>query len=392
VEYLRTSRTTKPRVVFWQNQSKTSQPKNIEKENHNVKLFGKKSNSVRRSGLAAVAVISAFGLVLAGTASAPAADSKSTGKGLVIGWSQRGISGSDWWKTLVDGGQSEATKIGASITVLDANGDTRQQNSDVQTLISKGVDVVIMNPSDPIGVGPAAQALKDAGIPLVVVNSNLDPSLVPNQFCYVAEDQKGTGALAGAEIAKKVVAKFGKSGNFKLLAIGGFPGDIISELRYSGFIKGYESVMKKYPKVKTVKLPLKYGQWKPDVALSPIRDAATANPDVKIVFSMSDVMLGGITQGLKTAGVFNNVLIGSYDGGMAAIKQMIASPKGPLQGIASNQPWDQGATAVKMALAAYNKDAAQCPGKVKFIKTSLITPANAKTYYKPEDTYVRAAG
>lgn len=357
-----------------------------------MNLYDKKSKSLRRSGLIVVSVISAFGLVLAGTASAPAADSKSTGKGLVIGWSQRGISGSDWWKTLIDGGQSEATKMGATITVLDANGDTLQQNSDVQTLISKGVDVVIMNPSDPIGVGPAAKALKAAGIALVVVNSNLDPALVPNQFCYVAEDQKATGALAGKVIAKKAIAKFGKKGNFKLLAIGGFPGDIISELRYSGFMSGYNSVMKKYPAVKTIKLPLKYGEWKPDTALPPIRDAATANPDVKIVFSMSDVMLGGITQGLKSAGVFNDVLIGSYDGGMAAIKQMISAPKGPLQAIASNQPWDQGATAVKMALAAYNKDTAKCPGKVKFIKTSLITPANAKTYYKATDTYVRAAG
>jgi len=357
-----------------------------------VNLNYKKSKNLRRSGLAAISVISALGLVIAGTTPAPAADPKATGKGLVIGWSQRGISGSDWWKTLVAGGQSEATKMGATITVLDANGDTLQQNSDVQTLISKGVDVVVMNPSDPIGVGPAAQALKKAGIPLVVVNSNLDPSLVPNQFCYVAEDQKATGALAGAEIAKKAVAKFGKTGTLKLLAIGGFPGDIISELRYSGFITGYKSVMKNYPKIKTVELPLKYGQWKPDIALPPIRDAATANPDVKIVFSMSDVMLGGITQGLKSAGVFNNVLIGSYDGGMAAIKQMLDAPKGPLQGIASNQPWDQGATAVQMALAAYNKDATQCPGQVKFIKTSLITPANAKTYYKATDTYVRAAG
>lgn len=342
-------------------------------------------------------MLAATGLALAlsgcGASASPAGDTaeKNTGKGLVIGWSQRGISGSDWWKTLVDGGKAEADKMGAKIELLDANGDTVRQNADVQTLITKNVDVVIMNANDPIGVGPAVQALKAAGIPLITVNSNLDPSLVPDMFCYVAEDQKATGALAGAEIAKKAVAKFGETGEFKLVGIGGFPGDVISELRYSGFMQGYKEVINKYPGIKTVELPLKYGSWKPDTALAPIRDVATSNPDLKIVFSMSDVMQGGIEQGLKSAGIWDNVIEGSYDGGMTSVKQMLDNPTGPLQADASNQPWDQGATAVKMALAAFNKDSAKCPGQTTFIKTSLVTPDNAKTYHKPQDTYVRAA-
>ena len=106
-----------------------------------------------------------------GGAAADDAGEKASGKGLVIGWSQRGISGSDWWKTLVEGGQAEADKIGASIELLDANGDTVRQNADVQTLITKGVDVVVMNPNDPSASDPRSQALKDAGIPVVTVNS-----------------------------------------------------------------------------------------------------------------------------------------------------------------------------------------------------------------------------
>src|SRR5919112_1427307 len=79
-------------------------------------------------------------------------EEKKTGQGLVIGWSQRGISGSDWWKTLVAGGEAEAKKLGAEIQILDANRETTRQNEDVQTLISRGVDVVIMNANDPLGV------------------------------------------------------------------------------------------------------------------------------------------------------------------------------------------------------------------------------------------------
>jgi ribose transport system substrate-binding protein len=327
-----------------------------------------------------------------GSSSADGTGAKGSGSGLVIGWSQRRVSGSDWYKTLITGGQAEAKKMGARIEVLDANGDTTRQNQDVQTLISKGVNVVIMNANDPLGVAPAVNALKKAGIPLVTVNSNLDPSLVKNMFCYVAEDQVSTGALAGAVIAKQAVKKFGSSGQIKLLAIGGYPGDVISELRYKGFMQGYNKAMSAHPGVKTVALPIRYGHWLPDQALQPVRDVATANPDLKVVYSESDVMQSGVQKALQQAGVWGpKVLVGSYDGGMESIKTMVDNPTGPLQADASNQPWDQGATAVKMAISAHNKQSSACPGGTKYIQTTVVTPATASKYYKPQDTYVRAA-
>lgn len=352
---------------------------------------GRKGPRVLRTG----AVLLAAALVLVGCgrgeSAGGSASDKQSGKGLVIGWSQRSVAGSDWYKTLIAGGRAQAKSMGAKIDVLDAGGDTSRQNQDVQTLISKNVDVVVMNANDPLGVAPAVNALKKAGIPLVTVNSNLDPSLVKNMYCYVAEDQVATGAKAGEVIAKKAVQKFGPSARIKLLAVGGFPGDVISELRYKGFMKGYDKVMSKTPGAKTTTLPIRYGHWLPDQALQPVRDVATANPDLNVVFSESDVMQSGIQQALQQAGLWGPKIIeGAYDGGMNSIKQMVDNPSGPLQADASNQPWDQGQEAVKMALNAYNKDSHACPGGTKYIKTTVVTPKTAASYYKPNDTYVRA--
>jgi ribose transport system substrate-binding protein len=60
-------------------------------------------------------------------------------------------------------------------------------------------------------------------------------------------------------------------------------------------------------------LPVRYGHWLPDQALGPIRDIATANSDLKVVYSESDVMQAGIEQGLKQAGIWNDILEASYD-------------------------------------------------------------------------------
>ena len=331
-----------------------------------------------RLALATAALIGVSGMALA--------DAK-----LVIGWSQRGISGSDWWKTMVAGAEAKAAEVGAELIVLDANGDTTRQNADIQTLVTRGVNVVVVNPNDPIGLTASVKMLKQEGIPVIAVNSNFDERLVPDLFCYVAEDQLATGALAGDVVAREAIKRWGENAKVKLGSIGGFPGDVISDLRFNGFMNGFNAIMKEHPNVTTTITDMKFGEWKPDKALSPVRDLATANPDLNVFFSMSDVMLGGINQGLKVAGVYgDNMLIGSYDGGMNAIKQMIDEPNGPLVATASNQPWDQAQLAIAMAVAAHGGDKAACPGGTNYVKTVVVTPKTAASYFDPNETYVRA--
>lgn len=328
--------------------------------------------------------------------SPPATETPPAKKDIVIGFSQRRVAGSDWYKTLIQGVEEHAKRNGATIKVLDAGGDTVRQNSDIRTLIAQKVDVVIINANDPRGIAPAVKELKEAKIPFVAVNSNLDQSLHPDAYCYVAEDQVATAALAGREMARIADEKFKPGEEVKIVTIGGYSGDIISDLRESGFWKGWDAYWADKPneKVKVNKLPTKYGEWLPDRALAPTRDVATANPDLKIVFSESDVMHAGIKQGLKQAGLWGQVLIATYDGGMDVVKEMIDSPTGPVLADASNQPYDQGVAAVEMALAAVKgtpKDQV-CPGGTKYVETVVVTPQNARTYYDSGKTFIQSYG
>jgi ribose transport system substrate-binding protein len=339
----------------------------------------------RASFLAVIGVVVSFPFW--GADAVRAADKKQ----ITIGFSQRRVAGSDWYKTLVAGATSEAEKLGVKIRVTDAGGDTVRQNSDVQTFITQGVNGVILNANDPRGVSQAVQALKKAGIPLVAVNSNLDPSLATDTFCYVAEDQVATGAKAGKAMAEEVGKKFKPSESIKLAIIGGYPGDVISDLRKDGFLKAYNDYFKDHPGPKTTLLPMRFGHWLPDQALGPVRDIATANPDLKVVYSESDVMQAGIEQGLKQAGVWKDILEVTYDGQMSVIKQMMDDPNGTIRADASNQPWDQGVTAMDMVVAAVKGDKSACPGGVHYVETVIVTPENAKTYHRPDKSYVQSA-
>lgn len=358
----------------------------------------RRSGARRRTpaGVLGLLAVGAAGVAVAGCGSSASGgggsgNSSGSGKRIVIGFSQRRVAGSDWYKTLIAGAQAEAKKEGASIQVLDANGDTTQQNQDVQTLLTRGVNAVILNANDPEGVTSAIQAMKQARVPFVEVNSNLSPTLTKDAACYIAENQVTTGAKVGRAIAQDAITRYGQHANVKLVGIGGYPGDVISELRWKGFEQGYKAVMAKHPSFHTTVLPFQYGHWLPDQALPPIRDIASANPSLQIVYSESDVMQAGIQHGLQDAGLWGkNILEGSYDGGMNGIQLMVNNPTGPMQADGANVPWDQGAEAVKLVVAAVKgQENSVCPTGTDLIDTPLVTPHNAKQYYNAKLTHVQ---
>ncbi|MCL3859813.1 substrate-binding domain-containing protein [Actinotalea sp. K2] len=314
-----------------------------------------------------------------GTTAAPGGEETIT-----IGFSQRRLAGSDWWATLLQGAEDKAAEIGAQIIVTDAGGDTVKQNSDVQTLLTQGIDVLIINPHDPTGVAGGVNAAVQDDVPIVVVNSNLADDLAQNQFCYVAEDQEQVAAGLGAQIAEFAKERFGDADEpLQAVVVGGYSGETVTTWRHDGVVAGYDSV-EDAPEIEY--LPIRYGEWLPDRALDPVRDVATANPDLDIVFSLSDVMLPGIKQGLADAGILDQVIIGTYDGQMAVLQEMIENPDGPVLANASNEPYKQGETAVEMAVAAARGESQEsvCPGGEFWIDTFLATPENAEEYFDPD--------
>lgn len=106
---------------------------------------------------------------------------------------------------------------------------------------------------------------------------------------------------------------------------------MLSDLRFNGFMAGWNRIMDKHPDVTTVKFETK---WRVEARQGSRPDPRrrTANPDLTVVHSMNDVMHGGIVQGLQQADLWGDgIIMASYDGGMGAMKAMVDDPKGPLQ-------------------------------------------------------------
>ncbi|MFJ9030452.1 substrate-binding domain-containing protein [Streptomyces sp. NPDC102274] len=282
---------------------------------------------------------------------------KSTGS-LSIGFSQA-TQQSPFYVQLRTGAEQAAKKAGAKLNFADAGDDVTKQNNDIQDLITRGVDVLLVNPVDPKGVKAGLAAAKAAGIPVVTVDRPVPSGAV----AHVGRDNKEMGRLVGAEVAKALGAQGGK-----VIEIKGDAGGAVARDRSAGF---HEAVAAN-SKIKIVPGP--YCDYIRSKAVTAMQDLLQTNPDVKAVYAHNDDMALGALQVLKE----NNrtdVRVAGVDGLMEAVKSIASD--GPYLATALNDPISLGATAVTTALDV--QAGKKVPASVD-AGTGLIDRADAATY------------
>ena len=71
--------------------------------------------------------------------------------------------------TMKDAGEATAAELGLEMVTLDAQDNNERQASQIEDLISQGVDVLIINPVDSDAVGTSVRQANEAGIPVITV-------------------------------------------------------------------------------------------------------------------------------------------------------------------------------------------------------------------------------
>ena len=106
---------------------------------------------------------------------------------------------SDKWFTFLHDGVREfdADHDDVTITMTDGNDDPAQQLSQVETLVTQGVDAILLVPVDISAVGPIIEVTKSAGIPLVVANRLPAQEFLQDIDVYVGSESIEAGILQG---------------------------------------------------------------------------------------------------------------------------------------------------------------------------------------------------
>jgi ribose transport system substrate-binding protein len=89
---------------------------------------------------------------------------------LFIGWSEIAMA-NPWFVAVRDSAIATAEEKGYEINFLVAEGDNLRQSDHIDTFITQGVDVIVIDPVDTTSVILDIQRAVDAGIPVVTVGA-----------------------------------------------------------------------------------------------------------------------------------------------------------------------------------------------------------------------------
>ena len=250
--------------------------------------------------------------------------------------------------------------------VADGNGDVAKVNSDIEDLLAKGVDGLIMNISPLEALPGGMAAIKKAGKPLVLVNRRLKGG---EYDAWIGVDNLNTAAGVGEVIAKHM------GGKGHLLMIRGGPEDnstgnarrdgVLSKVKDSG--------------IKITFAP-EFGRWTEDGGIRVMEDMLTKHKDIDAVFCEGDVMCLGAQKAIADAGRTAQIKIFGFDGQKAAIEQIMKGTNFIATGVISADEIAKAGFRTMMDLLAGKKPAQQDSTP----PVMVVTPENAKRVYRAD--------
>ncbi|MEE4118967.1 MAG: sugar ABC transporter substrate-binding protein, partial [Paracoccaceae bacterium] len=173
-----------------------------------------------------LAATTAAGLVLAGAAGAET---------YRIGITQNNV-GVDSYQTTYEQAFIAAAEENDMVeaVVLDAGGDVARQIAQIEDLIQQEVDAMIIWPTNGEAVIPAVRKAQQAGIPVIITNSNI----AEQGFDFIASFSGPDNITQGARSAEIMCDKFKEMGienEAQIVQISGQPGYTTAIERAKGF-------------------------------------------------------------------------------------------------------------------------------------------------------------
>lgn len=194
-----------------------------------------------------------------------------------------------WMGALIDNAESQAKEIqeAEGINYIMTNAaDPNSQANDVDDLISQDVDVIVMLPIESAALSPVGQKVKDAGIPLVIVDRELENDAAT---VVVKGDNEGIGVNAGEYFIDKL------GGKGKIVEITGPPSSV-TEQRGAGFKEAIEGTDGMEI------IASQSGDFSTETSLEVMQNILQAQPEIDAVFTQDDGMALGVVQAIKEAG------------------------------------------------------------------------------------------
>jgi ribose transport system substrate-binding protein len=260
------------------------------------------------AGVAAVALVAPAALAQ----ELPPLEKKDSYK---VGFAQT-ESNNPWRIAQTESMKAEAAKLGHQLVYTDAAGSAAKQVADVNSMIAQGVDAIFLAPREEKPLIPAVMAAKRNGIPVILLDRNVDQNLAKageDYVTFIGSDFVEEGRRAAEWLVNAT------GGKAKIIQLEGTTGSSPANDRR----KGFEEYIKDHPGMEII--ASQSGDFSRDKGRQVAETLLQAHPAATAIYAHNDEMAMGAIAALEAAGKIpgKDVTLVSIDGTRDALQAII---------------------------------------------------------------------
>lgn len=267
-------------------------------------------------------------------------------------------------------------RYGMKYLSTDGQGDINKQVQAVEDLLSKGINVLILNPLDPVALIPVVEKAKAQGVLVFILDSFID-----DKAPYISSVVANNG-LNGALLGKWVVDHV-KKPELNVVIISGNQGNPVGREKRLGFIKGLADRELQTENHTTFKIVTQgWGGWTNNGGLKAMEDILVVHKDVNVLFAENDAMAIGALKAIKALDMEGKISIVGVDGQKQAYELIKA---GRYSVTAQNSPDILGGNMVTIIARYLNGERDIKP--VNYTRSVIIDSRNVNDYYNQQSLF-----
>ncbi|UJP38583.1 substrate-binding domain-containing protein [Cellulomonas palmilytica] len=233
-----------------------------------------------------------------------------TGGLVKVGFSQQPGDDAGWRAASTESVRSSLSAAnGVELLVADTQQDQAGQIAALRDFVEQGVDVIAFSPGAETGWDEVLQEIKDADIPLVLVDGTIETLVIDPYITWIGHDFEGEGATVG----EWVVAHHPDVAAFQ---VGGTPGSSVQRDRDAGFASavGARNIVGRAT-----------GHGTRDGGRTATAAALRAHPELGLVFAHDDEMALGAVEAVEAADKVpgEDVVVVAVAGGRESLQAVV---------------------------------------------------------------------
>jgi len=252
--------------------------------------------------------------------------------------------------------------LGWTLIATDANADTAKQLADLDSIIAQKPDIIIFPPRESQALAPKVLEIKEAGIPVILIDRDVDHSIAKpgeDYVTFIGSDFVDQGRRAAEWLAKAT------GGNAKIIELEGTTGADPAIDRKKGFDDYIAGTFKGSPTADGAFsmeiIASQTGNFTRDEGRQAMETLLQAHPEVTAVYAHNDEMAIGAIAALEAAGrkPGEDVILVSIDGENAAMDAIV---EGKLGASVESSPFFGPIAYETMMKFINGEDIPDCPG------------------------------